>query len=117
MSLVRELGDDVRRHTGRDFFPITTLLRELRNWIRRELGDKINVDLEVHRFIVLMDLAITTVRGLLNERVLFHPDKLGALDHLDLREWLSQQGALSETVNSDLLRGLYDLVFGYETVR
>ena len=113
VPLVRDLGDDVRRHTGRDYFPITALLKELGNWIRRELGDKINVDLEVHRFIVVMDLAITTVRGLLKEKVLLHPDKLGAIDHLDLREWLSQQGALIETVNSDLLRGLYDLVFGY----
>ncbi len=112
-SLVGNLGDDITRHTDRDLSPITMLLRELRNWIRRELGDKINVDLEVHRFIVLMDLAITTVKGLLTERVLFHPNKLGAIDHLDLLEWLSQQGALNETVNSDLLRGLYDLVFGF----
>ena len=113
VSRVRNLGDDVTRHTGADYFPITMLLRELRNWIRRELGDKLNVDLEVHRFIVVMDLAITTVKGLLTERVLFHPDKLSAIDDLDLREWLSRQGALNETVNSDLLRGLYDLVFGF----
>ena len=113
VSRVRNLGDDVTRHTGADYFPITMLLRELRNWIRRELGDRLNVDLEVHRFIVVMDLAITTVKGLLTERVLFHPDKLSAIDDLDLREWLSRQGALNETVNSDLLRGLYDLVFGF----
>jgi uncharacterized protein with NAD-binding domain and iron-sulfur cluster len=112
-SLVRSVGDDITRHTDDDLSRITMLLRELRNWIRRELGDKINVDLEVHRFIVVMDLAITTVKGLLTERVLFHPDKLGAIDHLDLLEWLSKQGALNETVNSDLLRGLYDLVFGF----
>ena len=77
------------------------------------LAEKINVDLEVHRFVLLMDLAITAVIGLLSDRVLFHPDKLDAIDHLDLREWLSQHGALNATVNSDLLRGLYDLVFGY----
>ena len=112
-SLVRNLGDDITRHTDGDLSRITMLLRELRNWLHRELGDRINVDLEVHRFIVLMDLAITTVKGLLTERVLFHPDKLGALDHVDLLDWLSQQGALNETVNSDLLRGLYDLVFGF----
>jgi uncharacterized protein with NAD-binding domain and iron-sulfur cluster len=112
-SLVHNLGDDITRRSADDLSPIATLLGELHDWIRRELGDKINVDLEVHRFVVLMDLAITTVKGLLAERVLFHPDKLGALDHLDLLEWLSQQGALKETVNSDLLRGLYDLVFGF----
>ena len=112
-SLVHNLGDDITRRSDDDLSPIATLLEELRKWIRRELGDKINVDLEVHRFIVVMDLAITTVKGLLTERVLFHPDKLGALDHMDLLEWLSQQGALKETVNSDLLRGLYDLVFGF----
>ena len=112
-SLVRNLSEDLARFSERDHFLIGTLLKELRKWILRELGDKINIDLEVHRFIVLMDLAITAVKGLLADRVLFHPKKLDAIDHLDLREWLSQHGALSETVNSDLLRGLYDLVFGY----
>jgi uncharacterized protein with NAD-binding domain and iron-sulfur cluster len=67
----------------------------------------------VHRFVILMDLAITTVIGLLSDKVLFHPDKLDSIDQFDLREWLSQHGAMSKTVNSDLLRGLYDLVFGY----
>jgi uncharacterized protein with NAD-binding domain and iron-sulfur cluster len=112
-SLMRELKDDLTRFPERDHFLLSALLRELRNWILRELVDKINIDLKVHRFIVLMDLAITTVKGLLTDGVLFHPQKLGAIDYLDLREWLSQHGALSETVNSDLLRGLYDLVFGY----
>ena len=46
--------------------------------------------------------------------MLFQPDKLGAIDDKDFREWLSYHGALQETVNSDLLRGLYDLVFGYQ---
>jgi uncharacterized protein with NAD-binding domain and iron-sulfur cluster len=112
-SIVRDLKDDLARFTDWDQFWISKFLRDLRNWIVRELGDRINIDLKVHRFIVLMDLAITTVRGLLADRVLFHREKLGAIDHLDFREWLSQHGALRETVNSDLLRGLYDLVFGY----
>ena len=112
-ALVRSLKDDLTRFSERHHFLIGMLLKELRKWIKRELIDKINIDLEVHRLIVLMDLAITTVKGLLADRVLFHPKKLDAIDHPDLREWLSQHGALSETVNSDLLRGLYDLVFGY----
>jgi uncharacterized protein with NAD-binding domain and iron-sulfur cluster len=112
-SFMRNLKDDLTRVTEGDFFVISMLLRELRNWILREVSDKIDIDLKVHRFIVLMDLAITAVKGLLTDRLRFHPDKLGAIDHLDLREWLARHGALSETVHSDLLRGLYDLVFGY----
>ena len=113
VSFVRRLGDDLALHTEAQHFFIRRLLGHLRDWVRRELAEKINVDLEVHRFVLLMDLAITAVIGLLSDRVLFHPDKLDAIDHLDLREWLSQHGALNATVNSDLLRGLYDLVFGY----
>jgi uncharacterized protein with NAD-binding domain and iron-sulfur cluster len=113
VSFLRELGDDLARHTEAQHLFIRSLLGHLRDWIRREFANRINVELAVHRLILLMDLAITTVLGLLSDRVLFHPNKLDAIDHLDLREWLSQHGALNQTVNSDLLRGLYDLVFGY----
>ena len=36
------------------------------------------------------------------------------IDHLDFREWLARNGARAETLDSPLVRGLYDLVFAYE---
>ncbi len=113
VKIVDEFGDNIANRSEAEFLPVVNLLREFRYVIRQNFAEKLNVDLEVHRFLVVIDLATTTVWGLFADRVLFKPDKLDAIDGKDFREWLSYHGALPETVNSDLLRGLYDLVFGY----
>ena len=111
---VHRLDPDPTKHTKEDHHHIISLLQDLIAWIRRELVSQINIDIEVNRFIVIMDLASTALIGLLSDGVLSHPEKLDSLDDEDLREWLSRHGALNESVNSGPLRGLYDLVFGYE---
>jgi uncharacterized protein with NAD-binding domain and iron-sulfur cluster len=42
------------------------------------------------------------------------PEGYGAVDGEDYREWLTRHGAGSETIESPLVRVVYDLVFGYE---
>ncbi|MHB8464273.1 MAG: FAD-dependent oxidoreductase [Acidimicrobiales bacterium] len=37
-----------------------------------------------------------------------------AIDHLDFRAWLAQHGASSAVLDGPFVRGVYDLVFGYE---
>jgi hypothetical protein len=36
------------------------------------------------------------------------------IDDVDCREWLTRHGAHAQTLESPLMRGLYDLVFAYE---
>ena len=38
----------------------------------------------------------------------------GAIDHLDLRDWLRSHGASEAAVDSPFVRGAYDLAFAYE---
>ena len=46
--------------------------------------------------------------------LLTHPDGFGAINDLDYREWLRGHGMDQAALESPILRGMYDLVFGYE---
>ena len=36
------------------------------------------------------------------------------IDHLDYRDWLTRHGAARETIDSPIVRGMYDLTFAYQ---
>jgi uncharacterized protein with NAD-binding domain and iron-sulfur cluster len=112
-TYVKNLSERASGPTEDDHQQIILLLEELLASIERHLKEKINFDLEIYRFVVVIDLAVTIVIGLLRDRVLFRSDKLDSLDQEDFREWLTRHEAFDETVNCDLLRGYYDLVFAY----
>jgi len=112
-TYVKNLSERASGPTEDDHQQIIWLLKELHASIERHLKEKINFDLEIYRFVVVMDLAVTIAIGLLRDRVLFRPDKLDSLDQEDFRELLARHEAFDETVSCDLLRGFYDLVFAY----
>jgi len=62
----------------------------------------------------LADMIGACVRGAIRDGLAASPDTFAAIDHLDFREWLALHGASPETLDSPLLRGMYDLVFAYE---
>jgi uncharacterized protein with NAD-binding domain and iron-sulfur cluster len=62
----------------------------------------------------LADLVITCLEGAVGDGLLLDPAGFRALDHLDFREWLAEHGARPGTLDSPLVRGMYDLVFAYE---
>src|SRR6185312_9843928 len=51
--------------------------------------------------------------GLFRDRVLFDDRGLDAINQLDYREWLRQHGAMTSSLESRFLTGIYDLVFAY----
>jgi len=62
----------------------------------------------------LVDLVVANLRGMLVEGLIEDPDRYTVIDHLDYREWLARHGAAPETLDSPIVRGMYDLVFAYE---
>ena len=52
------------------------------------------------------------LRGMLVDGVLVRG--FGAIDHLDMRDWLRRHGASDAAVDSPFVRGAYDLTFAYE---
>jgi len=55
------------------------------------------------------------VRGAVRDGLLSSPAGFAAIDHLDFRDWLAQHGAAPDILDSALVRGMYDLVFAYES--
>ncbi|MBR0906609.1 NAD(P)-binding protein [Bradyrhizobium liaoningense] len=69
-------------------------------------------DDETRRLEILFDLAAGLVQGLLSDEVL-----VGGLDAIDHREWsewmMKQNGCKPKSLESGVVRGCYDYVFGY----
>ena len=57
---------------------------------------------------------LTNLRGIAADGLLTAEGGLSAIDDQDYRDWLATHGAAPETIESPLIRGLYDLVFAYE---
>jgi uncharacterized protein with NAD-binding domain and iron-sulfur cluster len=60
----------------------------------------------------LAGLLVTMIRGVVADQLLTRG--YTAIDDLDFREWLAGHGASQATLDGPLVRGMYDLVFGYE---
>jgi uncharacterized protein with NAD-binding domain and iron-sulfur cluster len=60
------------------------------------------------------DLVITCLQGAIRDGLLLDPAGFAAIDHVDFRAWLEGHGARPDTLQSPLVRGMYDLVFAYE---
>ena len=62
----------------------------------------------------LADLVVTTLRGILADGLLTHPRGFAAINDEEYRAWITRHGASPETLDSPLVRGVYDLVFGFQ---
>lgn len=84
--------------------------------------DRMRVDLDVvvsrgdpslRRLGELADLVVSCCLGIVRDQLLTDPRGYGAIDDLDFRDWLRRHGARAQTLDSALVRGMYDLVFAY----
>lgn len=82
--------------------------------VRDALRRVVMADPGARRTWYLVDLVATNLRGMITDRLLLDEVGFGAIDHLDYRQWLGKHGAAAETVDSPIVQGMYDLVFGYE---
>jgi len=80
---------------------------------RRVLHGVVYADPALRRTWHLVDLVSTNLRGMAVDGLLSGRG-YDRIDHLDYREWLARHGAAPETLDSPIVRGMYDLVFAYE---
>ena len=81
--------------------------------VRDELRKRISRDRDARRVWEAADLVTSSLVGIYADRLLEAGRGFHSIDHLDFREWLVRHGATEETVQSGLVRGMYDLVFAY----
>ncbi len=81
------------------------------------LGDRIRHLVLRHtgsrRMFELLDVVVTSMRGIITDGLLIDPRGFSAINGEEYRDWLRRHGAATETFDSPLVLGLYDLVFGY----
>jgi uncharacterized protein with NAD-binding domain and iron-sulfur cluster len=65
----------------------------------------------LRRALILTDLAATEVIGMIEDGVLIHG--FDVIDGEDLAAWYTRHGAKQASVESGLLRGMYDFIFAY----
>jgi len=65
------------------------------------------------RFLIVADLGLTTIAGLLSDRVIGGDTNFNDLDREEFKAWLTRHGARPETVRSRVVRSVYDAAFAY----
>jgi uncharacterized protein with NAD-binding domain and iron-sulfur cluster len=81
--------------------------------VREELWARLDEREDGRRLASVVDLLLTASIGTVRDGLLA-PGSHRRVDHLDFRDWLAGHGARAETLDSPLVRGMYDLVFAYE---
>ncbi len=90
------------------------LIESLAATARRSLEQLVSGDTELRRTWQVIDVILASLRGATIHGLAFDPRGFDALNELDSREWLRMNGASEQSLDSDFMRGLYDLVFGFE---
>ncbi len=65
------------------------------------------------RMWTLLSLVVASVRGIVADNLVTRPNGFRAINDEEFGEWLVRHGAHPDVLASAMLRGLYDLVFGY----
>jgi uncharacterized protein with NAD-binding domain and iron-sulfur cluster len=66
------------------------------------------------RFWLFLSLEAATARGIVADRLVTDPRGFRAINDEDFCAWILRHGAHPDVVDFPLVRGLYDMVFGYE---
>jgi uncharacterized protein with NAD-binding domain and iron-sulfur cluster len=91
---------------------IARLLRDFREKLRVRVEPDVGASIDLRRAWILLALGLTMVIGMLEDGVV-----TGGFDMIEGEEWtswLTRHGANALLTDSALVRGLYDLVFGFE---
>lgn len=91
------LADDPSRHSEHDHSLLLWLLRHFIAWLREHWRE---VALDIQRVLILLDLAITTVIGMIVDELIVPPVDWFKIDGTDFETWLRKHGATETAVNS-----------------
>ncbi|HET9796196.1 MAG TPA: NAD(P)-binding protein [Thermoanaerobaculia bacterium] len=104
------LDPDPAQHLARDHHDLLYLVSEAEQRLAERRAAAPDDD-GLRRIALLLDLAHATIRGMIMDGVIFFG--FHVIDGVDWRDWLARHGAATETIDSALVRGIYDYVFGF----
>lgn len=62
---------------------------------------------------ILISLVVATVRGIIADKLITEASGFAAINSEDFCDWIVRHGAHRDVLDSAMVRGVYDLVFGY----
>jgi uncharacterized protein with NAD-binding domain and iron-sulfur cluster len=108
-EFVQRLVDDVREHTAITHDVLLNRLARFRDRLHA-LHDRA-VSGRARLIWSMLDLACTSLKGIVEDGVLFHG--FFSIDHWEWSDWLRHHGIHETTLQSAVVRGTYDYVFGF----
>ena len=63
---------------------------------------------------LLISLVVAAVRGVIADNLITHPRGFRAINNEEFGDWVIRHGGHPDVLQSAFVRGLYDLVFGYD---
>ena len=109
--LAKSLHDDPRFHAAESHHSLIHMLEEALRALEKRTEQDIEKDDVLRRAFIVLDLGISTIKGILFDGVIYHGFE--AVNRYEWREWLKRHGASEMTLQSAFVRGIYDYVFGY----
>ena len=82
--------------------------------MQASLGDAVRADPDARRSWHLVSLMTAVIRGILSDGLLTDPQSLRAINDEDFVDWIVRHGATPDVADFTFVRGMYNLVFGYE---
>ncbi|PRY26119.1 acetoacetate decarboxylase [Aliiruegeria haliotis] len=116
-GLLKGLPGDPARFVERDFDALRALGQQVQSDLRaiRAAGAEAfgaeTLDDDLHKARVVLDLGGTVVRGMIADEVMLNG--FDSIDGEEISQWLARHGARPETVDSPLVRAVYDYAFGF----
>ncbi len=114
-TLIQELPADTSTHTPQDRAALTALADQLHADVRQsrvaEASAPEGLASDLHKAFIILDLGATVLRGMILDGVIL--DGFDAIDGDEISQWLARHGARAETINSPLVRAVYDYAFGF----
>jgi uncharacterized protein with NAD-binding domain and iron-sulfur cluster len=93
---------------------VINLLGAVAAGARRQLQPLIDSDDETRRLWEAIDLTVAVMTGIVRFGLATDPRGFDAIDDYELLDWLRLNGASEGSLNSALVRGMYDLAFAYK---
>lgn len=93
---------------------IVSLLGAVGAAARRQIEPLIANDDELRRLWEVIDLTLAVMTGIVRFGLATDPRGFDAIDDYELREWLRLNGASERSLDSAVIRGIYDLAFAYQ---
>jgi len=93
---------------------IISVLGAVASEARRQLQPLIDNDDETRRLWEAIDLTVAVMTGIVRFGLATDPRGFDAIDDYELLDWLRLNGASESSLNSALVRGMYDLAFAYQ---